>query len=338
MRAFIVLLVAFSVVLAVSSASEGIVALTPESSVAETMYALGQEKPSHFRENVSPEEIERGRQLVWEGITSNPPQGETSAPISRFFTCVTCHNTVREDPDLTKVDSDARLSYAMEKRIPYLQGSTFWGIVNRTSWYNDDYVLKYGELVEKAKNSLEESTQLCALVCSQGRTLKQWELDAIIAYYWSLEMNLGDLGLTDPERLAQLAALPDTAGLQQIQDLFIPKSPATFSEPPTDKDAGYYGSEGNPTRGQAIYELGCQHCHRQGGGSDVILDDFKSTFRWLERNIPADSPLSIYEIVRHGTYSEAGHRPYMPHYTQEKLSDQQLEDLRAYVELKSRGK
>ena len=337
MRVVIFLTVAFAIVFAATSASDGVLSLNPESSVAETMYDLGLPKPSHFRENLSAEEIERGRQLVWMGTTSNPPQGKTSRPISRFFTCVTCHNTVREDPILTEVNSEARLSYAMEKRIPYLQGSTFWGIVNRTSWYNDDYVLKYGELVDKAKNSLEESTQLCALVCSQGRTLEQWELDAIIAYYWSLEMNLGDLGLDDPEKLAQLAALPDTSSLAQIQALFMPKSPATFSHPPTDKDAGY-GLVGDASRGQGIYELGCQHCHRQGGGSDVILDDFRSTFRWLERNIIADSPLSIYEIVRHGTYSEAGHRPYMPHYTQEKLSDQQLEDLRAFVEQRSKGK
>jgi len=150
MRLTFFFFVAFALVLAISSASDGVVELTPESSVAEAMYARGQEKPSHFRENLSTEEVERGRQLVWEGITSNPPQGETSAPISRFFTCVTCHNTVREDPVLTEVNAEARLSYAMENKLPYLQGSTFWGIVNRTSWYNDDYVLKYGELVEKA--------------------------------------------------------------------------------------------------------------------------------------------------------------------------------------------
>ena len=301
------------------------------------MYDLGLPKPSHFRENLSAEEVERGRQLVWFGTTANPPLGESSTPISRFFTCVTCHNIVREDPFLTEVNPDARLTYALEKRIPYLQGSTFWGIVNRTSWYNDNYILKYGELVDKARNSLEESTQLCALVCSQGRTLEQWELDAIIAYFWSLEMNLGDLGLDDPEKLAKLAKLPASSSLEQIQDLFIPKSPATFGEPPSDKDAGY-GLKGDASRGQGIYELGCQHCHRQGGGSDVILDDFKSTFKWLKRNIPDDSPLSIYEIVRHGTYSETGHRPYMPHYTKEKLNDHQLEDLRAYIELKASGK
>jgi len=333
MRAFIFLFVIISV-FAATSATNGVFGLYPESSVAETMYDRGLPKPSHFRENLSTEEIERGRQLVWEGITANPPAGKKSIPISRFFTCVTCHNTVREDPVLSVVNSEARLSYAMEKQIPYLQGSTFWGIVNRTSWYNDDYILKYGELVDKAKSSLEESTQLCALVCSQGRTLEQWELDAIIAYYWSLEMKLEDVGLDNLKKLAKLAALPDANALEQIQTLFLSKSPATFSDSPTDKAAGY-GLEGDATRGQGIYELGCQHCHRAGGESDVILDDFRSTFTWLKKNITANSPLSIYEIARHGTYSEAGHRPYMPHYTQEKLSDQQLEDLRAYIEEKS---
>ena len=41
----------------------------------------------------------------------------------------------------------------------------------------------------------------------------------------------------------------------------------------------------------------------------------------------------MYEVIRHGTYDVLGHQEYMPQYTLEKLSDQQIEDLRAYIEM-----
>ena len=46
------------------------------------------------------------------------------------------------------------------------------------------------------------------------------------------------------------------------------------------------------------------------------------------------SEMSVYEIVRRGTNPIAGYKPYMPHYTQEKLSNQQIEDLVAYINKK----
>ena len=71
---------------------------------------------------------------------------------------------------------------------------------------------------------------------------------------------------------------------------------------------------------------------RPNGESDVIFEMNSLTLKWLKRHITDDSDLSIYQIVRKGTYSEFGHREYMPHYTMEKMSDQQLEDLRAFIE------
>jgi len=65
----------------------------------------------------------------------------------------------------------------------------------------------------------------------------------------------------------------------------------------------------------------------------VVLDFSVPTLNWLKKNITSDSQLSIYEVIRKGTYSEKGHREYMPLYTKEKLSDQQIEDLRAFIEL-----
>jgi len=300
--------------------------ISKDDSVAETLFSLGKEKPSHYLDKIDPVEVQKGHDLIHLGRTTH--NGKRSKFISKYYKCTSCHNTQREDKDLKVVNPKSRLDYAKEKDIPYLQGSTFWGIVNRDTWYNDDYFLKYGELAEKAKNSLEESTQLCAKVCSQGRELNEWEMNAILSYYWSLEMKMEDLGIS----LSELNALSNSNEKKQlIETSFLAKSPASFSEPPKDKKLGY-GMAGDSDNGKSIYELSCQHCHGEGGESDVVLDNGRTTFKWLKRNISKNSQLSIYEIIRKGTYSELGHKEYMPHYTLEKMSDQQIEDLRAYIE------
>lgn len=305
-----------------------------ETTVVSVLLDLNEPLPIHYRGTASAEEIERGRQFIHEGKTTSAT-GKKSKYISKHFMCTSCHNTVREDENLKVVDQDARLKYAQENDLGYLQGSTFWGIVNREIWYNDDYFKKYGKLVEPARESLVESIQLCATSCAQGRSLEDWEVEAILAYYTSLQVKMGDLNLSKSEwnRLRILASRPNTysEAVKLIKSKYALKSPATFVDPPHDKKAGY-GLKGRPEMGKIIFNKGCQHCHRAMGESEVVLENNKESFQWLKRHMFDNSKLSMYEIVRHGTYAEFGHRPYMPHYTQEKMSDQQLEDLRAYIE------
>lgn len=295
--------------------------------------SLGVELPAHYRAEPDLSQVEMGRQLVHEGRADY--NGAKSVYISKFYACTSCHNTVREDPDLTKVDPDARLDYAIEQDIPYLQASTFWGIVNREEWYNDDYVKKYGDLVVEANKSLEASIQLCAQECSQGRELEAWEMEAILCYLSSLELKVEDLDLDQDEYLWMYSDKVDRDEVLDFLDKkFLARSPATFSEAPADKVSGYPVEQSmvDMEDGRMIYKLSCQHCHRPEGESDLILDDDKKTARWLRRNFDADSRYSLYEIVRHGTYAEYGHREYMPLYTQEKMPDHQVESLRAYIE------
>ncbi len=317
--------------LLLSSVQDKRIGPSKDDMVAEQLFSLGMQKPDHYIENPSPEVIKRGEELIFLGKTT-PPKGETSNHISKFYKCISCHNTAKEDPDLTVVDADQRLNYAVKNNLPYLQGSTFYGIVNRETWYNDDYVKKYGSLVENAKNSLKGSVQLCAEVCAQGRTLKDWEMESILAYYWSIGIKKSDLSW-EKEEYESWQGLTDKEKIDLIKSKYLLKSPATFSKVPENKELGYKGITGNAENGKHIYELGCQHCHRENGESDVVLDNGKTTFRWLERNITVDTELSIYEIIRKGTYAEKGHKEYMPHYTLEKMSHQQIEDLRAYIEL-----
>ena len=323
------ILTALGGIILISSALENELPDIGQQNLADVLFELGDEKPEHYLEDYSLEDVKRGYELIHFGRTKTE-KGKFSKYISKFYKCISCHNVVREDLDLSKVDQNERLNYAIENDLPYLQGSTFWGIVNRESWYNDDYIIKYGNLVEKAKNSLIESTQLCAQVCSQGRELEEWELNSILAYYWSLQLKISDLDLNKTE-LQKLKNLSDESLIDMLKAKYLQKSPASFAYPPEDKSKGY-DKKGNFELGKEIYRRSCQHCHRFNGESDVVLDEGKSTLRWLKKNITKKSKLSIYEIIRYGTYSELGHKEYMPLYTQEKMSNLQIEHLRAFIE------
>ncbi|MEO0897256.1 MAG: c-type cytochrome [Bacteroidota bacterium] len=304
-----------------------------ETPIHEVLFALGEEKPKHFLKKMTPEMVERGKEIILTGQTTSP-KGKKSSRVSKYYQCTTCHNLVQEDPDLTKRDPELRLDYAIKNKLPFLQATTFHGIVNRESWYNDDYVKKYGDLVRKANQSLEESIQLCATECAQGRLLKGWELEAVTAYFWSLGFKLGELGLTDQE-MGQLVEGNEAADPEELRAMlkskYMLKSPAHFGDAPPNKEKGYEGLTGNPERGKHIYELSCQYCHKEGGVSWYTLDDNKLTFKELLRNIPKEKHFSLYQIIRYGTYAVPGHRPYMPHYPIERMSNQQVEDLRSYI-------
>ena len=216
--------------------------------------------------------------------------------------------------------------------MKFLQGTTFFGIANRESWYNDDYYLKYGDLVKPANKSLAEATQLCAKVCSSGRYLEDWELEAILAYYWQNQITLGDLNLSKTElkqiKTSILGSHPELIKL--LKEKYANFSPASFGEPPEDKNNGY-GLTGDPTNGQKIYKLSCQSCHSFEGVSGMALDNSKLTFQKFKRNIDKNGLYNLYDISRHGTYVDKGKPRYMPLYPKERMSDQQLEDLRAYI-------
>jgi len=308
---------------------------TSGTSLQEVKQSIGIPAPKHQQQSVKTIDVQRGKDLILYGRTIGP-DGKKTNYISKHFKCTHCHNIVPEDPNLGSRDPEARLTYAIENDIPFLQGTTFHGIVNRTSWYNDDYVKKYGDMVKAANESLREAIQLCAIECAQGRELESWEIEAILAYFWTLEVKLGDLDLSPVEyaMLNQLRYDPqNSAQLQELlSEKFLTKSPATFVSAPDDKVQGY-PYKGDTDRGRAIYRLSCMHCHQEGEVSGYPLDYSTLTFRHLKNKIPQDSHFSLYQIIRYGTYAIPGHSPYMPHYPIERMSHQQVEDLRAYIEL-----
>lgn len=295
---------------------------------------LGEPYPDHYQLTIDRRDSLRGADIFNRGYTINP-WGKVSDNQSKFFKCNDCHNTVKEDPDLKHMNPESRLEFAVREKIPFLPGTTMYGVVNRTSWYNGDYVKKYGKWVEAANKSLEEAIQLCARECSQGRELDEWELKAMLVYFQSLEYKMGDLNLssTDWEKLnAANGKEYRTELIPWLKSFYTQASPATFEPVPDDFDTGY-GIAGDADNGKNIYESSCKSCHQPFpyGVSDFLLDDSRVTFKKLKKNLTKNTGFNIYNAIRLGTEATEAHRSYMPLFTAERMSNKQIEDLRAYI-------
>ena len=151
-----------------------------------------------------------------------------------------------------------------------------------------------------------------------------------------------DLGLkaSDYERLRKAATskskAKDEASINFIKDFYLAGSPAHFIAPPENRKTGNEGLTGDPENGRLVYELSCLHCHEQERYSFFNLDDSKATFRYLKKHFSRYTRYSVYQVARYGTSPLPGKRAYMPQYPEEKMSRQQLEDLRAYIEMRAK--
>jgi mono/diheme cytochrome c family protein len=276
---------------------------------------------------------ERGEEIVIKGFTKKP-KGGTSGKQSSHFVCISCHNIQQEDPDLTVNDPLARLLYTDKNEIPFLQATTLYGAVNRATYYNGDYEKKYGELVHPARKNIRNAIQLCATECAQGRLLENWELESILAYLWKIDFKIGDLNLSEAEKTQISEAESEDAkesAISLINSRYLLKSEATFVYPPEDRKVGY-NYEGNSENGKLIYENSCLHCHYQQRYSFFHLDKSKMSTGHLAAKAGSYSRQSIYQVIRWGVPSKSGKPSYMPQYTKEKLTDEMVEDLRAYLE------
>lgn len=302
--------------------------------VSEVLATLGEKVADHGVATPTAEMIQQGRELVLNGVTTNA-NGRTTRRQSKHFVCTHCHNVQQEDPVLNDPNPAARLAFAVEKGLPFLQGTTLHGAVNRTAWYNGDYEKKYGDLVKPARYDLRGAIQLCAVECSQGRALEQWEMDAVVAYLWSLELKMGDLNLSS-ENWEKLKATAETGEspaemAKWLKAQYFEASPATFRDTWQSKNK-VQALKGDAESGEAIYKLSCQHCHNPYDGvTNFIIDDTQLTRRFLDKHVDKNTKYGLFPIVREGTKPLYGYKPYMPHYTLERMSEQQLADLRAYL-------
>ncbi|MEM7104270.1 MAG: cytochrome c [Bacteroidota bacterium] len=305
--------------------------------VYQVLQDLG-EKPSKSEVDPSVEgaSAERGEALVTTGVASKPGGGKTRKQ-SKHFVCTSCHNIQKEDPDLRYSDPETRLTYAVENDLPFLQGTTLYGAVNRESFYNGDYDKKYGDLVADARNDIRGAIQLCAEVCAQGRPLNNWEMESVVAYLWTLQLKMGDLSMSENEKsdVNSLMANAETKedAKESIRSFYLQGSPATFADSPDNHKDGF-SLTGNADRGQAVYENSCLHCHSSGKYAFFELDKGKTSRQFLNYHFGRYTRYSMYNLAVYGTSPLPGKRTYMPNYPKERLSQQQIEDLRAYFSSK----
>jgi len=309
-----------------------------ETPVWEVLEYFGEDGPSHAQEGATAEMVKQGKELVLYGKTKSKSGRKTKLQ-SKHFNCTSCHNVVKDEGDLATMDAQSRLEYCEENDLPFLQGTSLYGIVNRTSFYNGDYQKKYlgNPRILKSHKNLKEAIQLCAVECAQGRPMKKWELDAVLAYFWSLEFKMDDLGLSNKEftEIKEIDKNDGKAAVALMKSKYREASPAEFGITPKDAKAGFSNITGKPENGKLIYDLSCLHCHEGKKYSLYELDDSKMTFQHLKRHIPRYDRYSIYQVSRYGAPSSPGKRAYMPQYSLERMTDQQLEDLRAYVDQRS---
>jgi len=306
-----------------------------QASVEEVLGNLGEDQPIHYMANYDAEKAKIGKDLILHGRTK--VDGKYSKRISKYFVCTDCHNLKREFKDISSESASDRLEYANANGIAYLPGSTFWGIYNRSSFYNDDYKKKYGSLVDNSRDSLENAIQLCSKYCSSGRYIEDWELESIMHYYKKNELRIKDLSLSENnlknlQRYSLLKVEEKRELVELIRNSYRQSYSATFL-PTMEKDKRKYGEGGDAALGEKIYEKSCLHCHAKKRVTNLSLDKGVLSARMFWRNMKNYSDKSIYQIIRYGTYSKTGRKQYMPLYTEEKMSDEQINDLVAYIKL-----
>ena len=301
-------------------------------SVVSVEHQFGEPLPNHYMGKYDADLAEIGAQLIHEGKAS---YGDKNGKlISSYFKCTDCHNLVKETAKLTNLDPQDRLDYLVENGLPFTAGSTFFGIYNRSTYYNDDYYKKYGSLVNAAKDTLANAIQLCAEYCASGRKLVDWELNAILHYFKKYELRLRDLNLSDNQKEIILKALQEdknqAEALEIIKGKYVHRYGATFTGAKIEKERGY-GENGDIENGEKIYKAACMYCHENARVTYLDLNDDVLSGKFLWKHRKGYDDLSIYQVVRWGTYPIAGRKQYMPLFPKEKMSDKQLEDLMAYI-------
>jgi hypothetical protein len=284
-----------------------------------------------------------GKELVLHGQVRQPPEGPApSKLLAERYRCVHCHNLQREDARLPIQDPEAREKLIRKQNpadpsrrdgevLHLAPGTTLWGSPNRETFYNAHFA-KYrnqklisGQPMDPTK--LVDAIAVCCRFCSGGRYPEQWELDAMLAYHWELELKLKDLNLPADQEQRVLAALNTTdaqaiaAARQTIRQSILKAAGATKSAVPdrSEGDTDFYPDStkitGNAKLGQFVYQSACAGCHGTAVNSlanrALLMDDKRFHF-----------------YTREGTERDG---LYMPMMSAERLSRPQAADVRAYL-------
>ncbi|MEO9534372.1 MAG: c-type cytochrome [Crocinitomicaceae bacterium] len=300
-------------------------------SVSDALDILNEPRPLHYIQRANVDSVKMGEELVKYGKLSDG----SNSRVSKYFVCTDCHNLQLETDDPADESPERVLDYSMKNDIPFLPASTFYGMFNKEHWYNGDYAKKYGQLVAPTRDNLFNAIQLCATQCSQGREMEDWEIRSVMHYYKSIELKISDLVFTDREYGEFVAYISsgNKKAVSLIKSKYNQINDAHFGTSEIPLIKGYEPSVEN---GEFIYDAGCLHCHAVGRNiTNFDLDTTQLTFKFLESKKTKYNSYSISHITRYGTYAISGRKQYMPQYTYENMSKEQMLDLMHYIKTKA---
>ena len=242
--------------------------LNDQTPLWKVMTKLGKINPHPPKNPTDTELIKQGESLVMNGWAMR--DGTKSAKLSGKFTCAACHISTPEGEDLHSIDPELRIRYLEEIDQPFLPGPTFYGMVNRIMFFNDDFLKRYvgpkADLLRSSHFNLRDAVDACNQVFGQGRRMKEWEKEAILMYLWSMELKLGELNLSDKDFEAVKYAVENNRSnakaVNVMRNYYLEVYPANLEGPFDPIECRMVSPVvSNFASGRRLYEMSCLHCH-----------------------------------------------------------------------------
>ncbi|MCH2043172.1 MAG: cytochrome c [Saprospiraceae bacterium] len=282
--------------------------------------------------------IRKGEELVYFGQTTDF-RGRSTPRISKKLVCSACHSTESEYGMAEMYDPQVRLEYCDSLDRPFLPASPLFGMINRRYFFNGDYITLFQTDNQKLKKDahldIRSAIQFCNQYIARGRELKEWEVESIIAFLWTLELKIGDLNLSETDLSKVQFAIDNNRSNARAVDIMRRHYPEIYPAslvPPQEMQIRKQTSPvlNDFTNGKKVYQRSCLHCHENKRYSNLKLDMEPSSFKFLKKHLDDTSRHSMYNVIRYSPESK-GYKLGMPHYSSERLSDQQLQDLRFFI-------
>ncbi|MFK7799853.1 MAG: hypothetical protein AB8E82_20535 [Aureispira sp.] len=311
--------------------------ITDQTKVWSVMSGLGKVNVNVLYKNPQHDAL-KGEQLITKGITLDF-QGKKTPRTSPKLTCIACHTVEKEHPIFGTMDPQSRLEHGDSMGIPFLPGAPLYGLVNRVAFFTDDYQHKFQhkhqQVLKDGHRNIRLAIQACNKVYAKGRTLDNWEVESILAYLWTLELQMGDLRV--PDTIVSIieesisSSVNGSKAVNLMRRYYPEVYPATLAPPiPYNKRPEVSPVLNSYKNGKRIYKLSCLHCHANKRFANLKLDRSQKTLKFLKKHFDTNSRYSIYDAVRYSPGSKAN-RSNIPHYTAQRMSDQQIQDLRFYI-------
>jgi len=317
--------------------SNSTLVINDQTTVWEVMTSLGKTNVNNIDKGRQ-FDAAKGEQLIRRGITYNF-NGKKTAPMSPKLSCIACHSLQAEHPKPSTMNPQSRLEYADSMGLPFLPGAPFVGLVNRIAFFTNDYqeifTHKYKQSLEIGHKNIRKAIQGCNTVYGKGRMLDAWEVESILAFLWKLELKIGDLKIPK-DVLSQIQEsvntnIANSRAVNLMRRYYMEVYPASLAAPiPLHKRGQVSPVLNDFNNGRRVYKTSCLYCHANKKFANFSLDRQQKTFKFLKKHLDSTSPFSIYDAIRYSPGSKAN-RKGVPHYTAQRMSDQQVQDLRFYI-------